>query len=83
MLFGVYLLFVLESHAQTELQLAHSGRRTWRAISLDVRDLASVAAAVDASVALVRVETEHNVVEDVVRVKAELSLDAFGDREAL
>src|SRR5215468_6897981 len=54
-----------------------------RSISLNVGDLAGTAAAIEAGVALVRVEAQDRLVADVVGVKAELCRDAFGDRKVL
>ncbi len=65
------------------MQLAHAGRRTWRAVGFDVGDLTSIAAAIDAGVALVGVEAQDNVIEYVIRIEAELRLDTLCDGEAL
>src|SRR5215472_17205759 len=46
-------------------------------------DLAGTAAAIEAGVALVRVEAQDRLVADVVGVKAELCRDAFDDRKVL
>ena len=73
----------LKSETQTELELAHAVRGVGRSISFDGRDLAGVAAAVHAGVALRRAEAEHRVVEHVVSVKAELGFDPFRKVEAL
>ena len=73
----------LENQANAKLQLPHAVWRTGRSIGLNVGDLAGTAAAIEAGVALVRVEAQDRVVEDVVGVKAELCRDAFGDRKIL
>src|SRR5690349_865103 len=80
--FGVLLL--LESEPQTELQLAHAVRRVRGSIAFDVLNAAWIAAgAVDTSVALVRVESQHRVIEYVICVKAELRFNTLGEVEAL
>ena len=73
----------LENYANAKLQLPHAVWRTGRSIGLNVGNLAGTAGAVEAGVALVRVEAQNRVVEDVVGVKAELCRDAFGDRKVL
>ena len=79
-----YFVVSLERELQGELELTHTGSRTRRGISLDVRYF-PVARAVDArpSAALVPVEAQYRMVEHVENVHAELSFDPFRDREVL
>ena len=80
-MFGVVVW--LENDAHAKQQLAHAVGRPGRSIRLNVGDLAGAAAAVEAGVALVRVEAQDRVVEEIVGVKPELRLYAFLNRKTL
>src|SRR5579864_9749591 len=70
----------LERELQSKLELTHTGRGARRRISLDIGD-STVTRAVDTlpGTALVRIETEHRMIEHVERIHAELRLHALGD----
>src|SRR5260370_30523790 len=70
---------LLESDTEAELQLTHANGGTRGGIGLDVRDLASLAAAIYATVG----QGQHGVVEEVVSIEAELCFDALRDDEVL
>jgi hypothetical protein len=73
----------LEKELESELELTHANRSTRSRIGLNVRDLASVAATIDTGVALIGVEAQHWMVEQVVGIEAELGLDALCNSEGL
>jgi hypothetical protein len=71
---------LLENEFNAELQLPHSNRGTGRGIRLDVSDLtrAGCAKAIDTLVAR---QSQHGMVKQVVRIKAELRFEALRDVE--
>src|SRR5580704_13790777 len=73
-----------ERKLQSKLELAHAGSRPRRRVGLDVADLA-VASAVNtlAGSALIRIESEHGVVEYVEGIHTELCLHPLSDAEVL
>ena len=73
---------MLENEFNAELQLAHANRSTGGGIRLDVRDLARAGCA-EAIDALVTRQGQHRMVEQVVRVKAELRLETLRNVEVL
>ena len=68
---------MLEREPHRKLQLTHRGVR------FDVRDFASIAAAVYAMVTLIAVKAQHRVIEHVECIHAELCDNALGDPEIL
>src|SRR5215467_4192296 len=74
---------LLEQKLQSKFQLTHACGRPRRSVGFDVGDLTRVAAAVDASVPLVRVEAHYRVIEQVKGIHAELHFYPFGNGEVL
>src|SRR5581483_258300 len=74
----------LEHELQRKLELTHTGGRTRRRIGFDVCD-AAITGAVNrlTGTALVRVESQHRMVEYVEGIHAELRFHPFGNREVL
>ena len=72
----------LESQTESELKLAHADGRARGGVCFDVGNLAGAATAIHATIEVVA-DAENWVVEDVVRVEAELRFDTLGDAEAL
>ena len=70
----------LEREFHHELKLPHS---TSVEVALQTSDLPSIATAVNARIALSAGETINGMVEHVVRVHAELSIEPLGEFEAL
>jgi hypothetical protein len=70
----------LKSQTESKLKLAHAYGRARRGVCLDVGNLASAATAIYATIEVVA-DAENWVIEDVVRVEAELRFDTLGDGE--